>query len=159
MVVEQLAKAGFVAPTGTTRQGHRPERTVYALTDAGRAELDEWMRSIVEEPRHEYPDFVAALSLIGALRPADVVRLLARRLERLAELQEEARRVRDDALAAGVHALFVVEEDYRLALLEAEAAFCRGFVARINDSRNGWRADWEEFHRAATARDNGKDDG
>ena len=66
------------------REGQRPERTVYALTDAGRRELRDWLRELVEEPQHEYPHFVAALSLIAALPPDEVVELLGRRLERLA---------------------------------------------------------------------------
>ncbi|PRX48982.1 hypothetical protein B0I33_10314 [Prauserella shujinwangii] len=45
----------------------RPERTVYALTDAGRRELRDWLRELVGTPEHEYPRFVAALSLIAAL--------------------------------------------------------------------------------------------
>src|SRR5918992_2941121 len=66
MVVGQLAKAGFIAEQETVREGQRPERTVYALTDAGRNELRDWLRELVEEPQHEYPQFVAALSLIAA---------------------------------------------------------------------------------------------
>src|SRR6478752_6186026 len=69
MVVGQLVKAGFIAEQETTREGQRPERTVYALTDAGRQEFRDWMRELVEYPRHEYPHFVAALSLIAALAP------------------------------------------------------------------------------------------
>jgi DNA-binding PadR family transcriptional regulator len=67
MVFEQLTRAGFIVAQETSRAGQRPERTVYALTDAGRRELRDWLRELVEEPRHEYPQFVAALSLIGAL--------------------------------------------------------------------------------------------
>src|SRR5688572_29931731 len=63
MVMQQLAKAGYIAPQVTLRAGARPERTVYALTDAGRHELRGWMRELVEQPQHEYPRFVAALSL------------------------------------------------------------------------------------------------
>src|SRR5882762_992355 len=69
MVVQQLAKAGFVVEQETTRDGLRPERTVYAITDTGRQELREWMRQLVEEPHYEYSHFVAALSLIAALPP------------------------------------------------------------------------------------------
>src|SRR5919202_2971805 len=83
MVVQQLAKAGFVAAQETTREGQRPERTVYALTDAGRAELRDWLRALVEQPEYEYPHFVAALSLIATLHPREVVELLMTRLERL----------------------------------------------------------------------------
>src|SRR5215831_4085849 len=60
MVVGQLAKAGYITEVETSRAGQRPERTVYALTDAGRAEFRDWLRELVAEPEHEYPRFVAA---------------------------------------------------------------------------------------------------
>src|SRR5947209_9866795 len=62
MVVQQLARAGFITERETSREGQRPERTVYALTDEGRAELRDWLLELVGEPQHEYPSFVAALS-------------------------------------------------------------------------------------------------
>ncbi|WP_433262099.1 PadR family transcriptional regulator [Actinosynnema sp. CS-041913] len=144
MVVGQLAKAGFIAEHETSREGHRPERTVYALTPAGRAELRDWLRELVAEPRHEYPQFVAALSLIGALPPDEVVELLTGRLARLAEQRVEIRGLIDDT---DVHPLFLVEEEYRLALLDAEAAFVRGFIERIEHPDSGWGPMWAEFHR------------
>jgi DNA-binding PadR family transcriptional regulator len=146
MVVQQLAKAGFIVDLETTRAGQRPERTVYALTDAGRQELRDWMRELVEEPQHEYPHFVAALSLIGALPPSEVVELLGRRLRRLAEQRTEIRDVIDTAAAAGVHPLFLVEEDYRLGQLEAEFSFCEQFIQRITNPETGWGPLWAEFH-------------
>jgi DNA-binding PadR family transcriptional regulator len=146
MVVQQLARAGFIAEQETTRQGQRPERTVYALTDSGRAELRDWLRELVEVPRHEYPHFVAALSLIAALSPSEVGDLLRRRFQRLAEQREEIRRMNEKTLAAGVHPLFVVEEDYRLALLDAESAFVEQFIQRITDPTTGWGPLWEQFH-------------
>src|ERR687893_3270014 len=91
MVFQQLERAGFVTAQETTREGQRPERTVYALTDAGRRELRDWLRDLVEEPQHEYPHFVAALSLIAALPPGEVVELLGRRLRRLGEQRAEVR--------------------------------------------------------------------
>lgn len=146
MVVGQLAKAGFVAAQETVRDGTRPERTVYALTDAGRDELRDWLRELVEVPRHEYPHFVAALSLIAALPPGDVVELLAARLRRLAARRAETRALIDDTVAAGVHPLFLVEEEYRLALLDAETAFAERFVAQITDPETGWAPQWAAFH-------------
>src|ERR1035441_4435440 len=89
MVVKQLARAGFIAEQETTRDGQRPERTVYAVTDAGRHEARDWLRELVEVPQHEYPHFVAALSLIAALPPGDVLTLLDSRLRRLAEQRTE----------------------------------------------------------------------
>jgi DNA-binding PadR family transcriptional regulator len=146
MVVAQLAKAGLITEVETSRDGQRPERTVYALTDAGRDELRDWMRELVEEPQHEYPHFVAALSLIAALPPSEVVRLLRNRLGKLAEQRAEIRGVMDGALAAQVHPLFLVEEEYRLALLEAESSFVEGFIERITHPKTGWGPQWAAFH-------------
>lgn len=146
MVVGQLEKAGFVAARETTRAGQRPERTVYAITEAGRHELRDWLRELVEEPQHEYPHFVAALSLIGALPPDEAVELLRRRLERIADQRAGIRELVDRTVAGGVHPLFLVEEEYRIALLEADGAFVEGLIARITDPRDGWAPLWAEFH-------------
>lgn len=139
MVFGQLAKAGFIVEQETSREGQRPERTVYGLTDEGRAELKDWMRELVAEPRHEYPHFVAALSMIGALHPDEVASLLHDRLRALGRQLDDARTVVEGADA---HPLFLVEEEYRIALLDAEIAFVRGFLARIED----WRPLWAGFH-------------
>jgi DNA-binding PadR family transcriptional regulator len=146
MVFEQLAKAGFIVAQETTREGGRPERTLYALTDAGRHELRDWLRALVAEPQHEYPHFVAALSLIGALPPGEVVELLGRRLGRLTEQRAELRALLDRTLATGVHPLFLVEEDYRLAMLDAESGFVERLSQRITDPETGWGSRWEELH-------------
>ena len=153
MVVQQLANAGFIVAQETTRAGQRPERTVYALTDAGREELRDWLRELVEVPRHEYPHFVAALSLIAALPPDEVVELLDRRLRRLAEQRAEIRNLIDGALAGDVHPLFLVEEEYRLNLLDAETSFVEQFIERITHPDTGWGRQWAEFHREAAATD------
>ncbi|NIH85115.1 PadR family transcriptional regulator [Amycolatopsis granulosa] len=142
MVVQQLAKAGFIAAHETRREGLRPERTTYALTPEGRAELRDWLRELVEEPRHEYPHFVAALSLIGALPPDDVVTLLRNRKRHLGEQRAGITQLIESATADGVHPLFLVEEDYRLAVLDAEIAFVDRFLDRIGD----WRDTWAKFH-------------
>jgi DNA-binding PadR family transcriptional regulator len=154
MVIKQLAKAGFIVAQETTREGQRPERTVYALTDAGRHEVRDWLRELVEMPRHEYPHFVAALSLIGALPPSEVVGLLGRRLRRLAEQRAQIRDLIDGALAGGQHPLFIVEEDYRLALLDAESAFVERFIEQITHPETGWGRLWAEFLGEPATTDN-----
>jgi DNA-binding PadR family transcriptional regulator len=146
MVFQQLEKAGFIVALETTRDGQRPERTVYALTDAGRDEVRDWLRELVEVPQHEYPHFVAALSLIAALPPGEVVDLLEGRLRRLAEQRAEMRDQVDRTLAGGLHPLFLVEEEYRIALLDAEALFVERFIEEINHPETGWGRMWAEVH-------------
>ena len=145
MVVAQLERAGFVTEHGTARESRRPERTLYALTDAGHRELGDWMRELVAQPRHEYPAFVTALSLIGALPPAEVTALLLRRLEALGRLRADAQAVTDEGLSAGLHPLFLVEEEYRIAQLDADAAFTLRFLDRI-DGPDRWSEAWQAQH-------------
>ncbi|HEY9377342.1 MAG TPA: PadR family transcriptional regulator [Jiangellaceae bacterium] len=147
MVVQQLARAGLIAEVETTRVGQRPERTVYGLTEPGRRELREWLRELVQEPKHEYLQYVAALSLIGALPPDDVVALLRARLRRLEDQRAEIRKLIDNAVGEGVHPLFLVEEDYRLALLDADFAFTEQLIERIENPTTGWRSQWADFHQ------------
>ncbi len=146
MVVGQLEKAGFIVAQETVREGRRPERTVYALTAAGRAEAQSWLRELVEEPKHEYPHFVAALSLIAALPPDEVVDLLTARLGRLEDERKTLRELVDDTVAGGVHPLFVVEDEYRIALLQAEIAFVQRLIDQIADPDTGWAGPWAAFH-------------
>ena len=62
-VVANLEKHGLVAATGSVRQGGRPERTVYAITDAGRAELTDWVRELLADPERR-----SALAAAGYAR-------------------------------------------------------------------------------------------
>jgi DNA-binding PadR family transcriptional regulator len=130
MVVEQLSKAGFVAEQQTVRDTQRPERTVYALTEDGRTELYDWMRELVAEPQHEYLRFGVALSLLSVLPPDEAVELLTRRLASLTTDAEEIRNTVRTASEGGVGWVFLIEEEYRLAVLDAESAF----VARLTQS-------------------------
>ena len=84
-MVQDLEERGLVEAEGTERAGHRPERTVYRLTEDGREELAERLRELISEPVKEYPVFAAALSLIASLHPDELAGLLAERL--LADLR------------------------------------------------------------------------
>jgi DNA-binding PadR family transcriptional regulator len=131
MVVEQLTKAGFISAQETVRDTQRPERTVYALTDEGRDELYDWLRELVAQPRHEYPQFGVALSLLSVISPPEAVELLEQRRSALTSESDEIRAAVRAAGESGVAWVFLVEEEYRLALLEAESRFVAGLVESL----------------------------
>jgi DNA-binding PadR family transcriptional regulator len=133
MVVEQLKKARFITEQETVRDTQRPERTVYALTDAGRDELYDWMRELVAQPRHEYPQFGVALSLLSVLSPTEAVELLTQRLAALSGESDEIRATVRTAAEGGVAWVFLVEEEYRLAVLDAESRFVTGLIESLED--------------------------
>jgi len=146
MVVGQLARAGLVAEHATGREGQRPEHTVYALTDAGRRELRDWLRELVGQPRHEYPALVAALAFVSALPPGEVSELLTARLDLLSRQRAEITGLITDSLARGVPELFLLEEEYRLGLLDAEYGFVQRLIARMADPATNWITLWADHH-------------
>ncbi|MFJ7247206.1 PadR family transcriptional regulator [Kitasatospora sp. NPDC098652] len=143
MVVEQLRKAGFVAEQETVRDTQRPERTVYALTEEGRAELFDWMRELVAEPRHEYPAFGVSLSLLMVLPPAESVELLGRRLTALTAEAAGIREALRKATEEGVGWLFLIEEEYRVGGLETEIAFVERLIAQLREP--DFVRTWQEY--------------
>ena len=42
--------------------------------------------------------------------------------------------------------LFLVEEEYRLSLLNAETAFVEELLGKITGPDTGWGASWAQFH-------------
>jgi len=153
-VLEQLLRAGFVAKRETLRDTARPERTVYEITDVGRDELHDWMAELVSTPVKEFRAFEAALALIGVLVPEEALRLLSLRRQRLEARIAEQRAGIDALVAGGLHPMFVIENEYRLALEIAEKAFVDRVLKDFDDQE--LLAMWRGFHeQSAKARENG----
>jgi DNA-binding PadR family transcriptional regulator len=145
-VIGQLEREAFIASVGTEREGGRPERTTYRLTDAGEAEMNSWLRSLVSEPVKEYPQFEAALSLLPALPPEDVQALL---MERLGHLDEQEHRILaeiEGAAAMNLPALFLIESEYALALLRAEHSYVKGLIHVIETAELDGIEQWRQWH-------------
>jgi DNA-binding PadR family transcriptional regulator len=145
-VVQNLEKHGFVEAAHTAREGRRPERTVYQITEAGREETVDWLRDIVGVPEREYPRLRSGLSVLGILPPDEALYLLRKRVDAL-DFQ-----IKTEAAALGVSAervprLFTVEAEYGLALLRAEADWLRGLVAEIEAGELPGLDMWRGFHQ------------
>ena len=70
--VGRLERAGLVAEVGVDREGNRPERTTYTVTDAGASTVVEWVRR--ELPRTDRPaEFRVALEVLRGDRIEDLV--------------------------------------------------------------------------------------
>ena len=54
-VVESLEKKGFIKATGTVREGKRPQRTVYEITDEGSTRNDRLAHRAHRHPRQGVP--------------------------------------------------------------------------------------------------------
>lgn len=145
-VVELLQRQGLIVPQETVREGRRPERTVYALTDAGRAELFDWLRSLLSRPVKEYPQFLAGLSLIGVLSPEEAAARLEERVRRLEAEIGETKAALESAAKQGVPQLFLIEHEYEVTLREAELGWVRELVRTIREGTLEGMAQWRAFH-------------
>jgi DNA-binding PadR family transcriptional regulator len=142
-VVRNLEKHGFLTVAETVRQGGRPERTVYRITDAGRAELADWVRELIAVPQQEHLRFEAGLSVIGALTPDEVTALLFDRLAAL-ERDNAERRAALAGTAEEVPRIFLIDAEYDLAMREAEARWVRSLLAELTDGTLPGLAQWRE---------------
>ena len=121
-LVEQLQRVGWVRPTDVSREGRRPERTVYSVTEVGRERFLLRLRELLAEPVDEYSSFEAGLSFLHQLAPQEAASLLRERAAALERQMEEWEGV----------ASFLHQERglMRLALIEAELVQgTRGFQA------------------------------
>jgi DNA-binding PadR family transcriptional regulator len=144
-VVQNLEKHGFIEPTESARDGRRPERTAYAITDTGRAEARDWLAELVGEPEPEFPRFTTALSVLGVLDPDTVAELLAKRITALDQ------RIAADraALAEAAHVprIFLIEGEYAIAMTMAEVAWVRGLLDEITSGTLAGVDDWRRYHQ------------
>jgi DNA-binding PadR family transcriptional regulator len=145
-VVQNLEKNGYLESIGITRQGARPERTVYQITDAGRDELVGWTRELIAEPEAEHTRFIAGLSVLAVLTPQDVVDLLRRRLDRLTETIDTLRRQLEQA--SDVPRLFLIEDEYRIAMTQAEADWTRSLLDELSSGTFPHLDVWRRWHES-----------
>jgi DNA-binding PadR family transcriptional regulator len=147
-VVESLLKRGLVEEHEVVREGRRPERTVYRITDEGRTELEEWLSELLGKATKEYPQFEAGLSLMGVLPPPVVVRLLHQRIAALQARLSELEAIVQAAIRNGVPRVFLVEMDYERAIVDADCAFTEQLADDIESETLDGVTFWQGVHAA-----------
>ena len=155
-VVEGLLKRGLLEEHQVVREGRRPERTVYRITDDGRVEVEDWLAELLGRSAKEFPQFEAGLSLMGALTPGRVVELLHQRTAALQTRLSELDAIVDAATRNGVPRVFLVEMDYERAMVDADCAFTEQLAADIESEALDGVTFWKDVHstkRTATAGD------
>jgi DNA-binding PadR family transcriptional regulator len=138
--LERLTRLGLVEVQETVQRERYPDRVVYAITDAGRETAREWLREILRTTGGEYPEFIAAVSILFGLAPDDARAQLEQRVENLeAELADTEAQLEGNP---GLPRLFLLEEEYRRAILQAELAWLRAVIADLKKGRLTWSEEW-----------------
>jgi len=166
-VIDALLARGFIVAKEVSREGRRPERTVYALTGTGLDGLRDWMRDLLRHPAKEFTQFEAGLSLMPVLPPDEAVMLLRGRALHLSgkvwqmegQLGELAGQDLGTMTGQDLPAplkgqkfppLFVVESEFRLAMVKAELAFVNELVRRITEDGWGPVEMWRDIQRTCS---------
>jgi DNA-binding PadR family transcriptional regulator len=138
--LDRLVRHGLVEVRETVRSEGYPDRVVYAVTDAGRDAAAEWLRDMLRITGTEYPEFVAAVSVVFGLEPKDARDQLEARAERL----EADLRATDAVFTENpdLPRLFLLEEEYRRAMLAAELDWVRSVVRDLDAGQLTWTEDW-----------------
>jgi DNA-binding PadR family transcriptional regulator len=132
--LDRLVRDGLARPGATAREPGRPERTVYEITDAGSATLRRWLTDMLPTPAREFPEFPAALAFLPILDPTEVRTLLQRRI---VALREKVTQMQGQA-PPGLPRLFLIEDEYRAAMLSAELAWLGALVDDLASGRLTW---------------------
>ncbi|MGJ4845079.1 PadR family transcriptional regulator [Leifsonia sp. Le1] len=141
--VDRLAGQGLVRAIGTEREGNRPERTTYEITENGYLVLTERVAEILATPINEYPEFPLALGESHNLPVESVIQLLRNRVALIrADLA---------AMDAGIADLeakrlprkYWINVQYSRAISEVEATWLESLIDDLVSGELSWS---EEKH-------------
>jgi DNA-binding PadR family transcriptional regulator len=148
--IDELEQAGYIEPVETSREGRRPERTVFRITAEGREELENWLVDLLSTPVTETPVFSVAVGLLGYITQERAEAALATRQvalrARLVSLDATLRLAQDDL---GLPRLVLLELEHAMALASAELEWVRLVSADMQSGALVWNEELLRAHFAA----------
>ncbi len=136
--VDRLAVGGLVRATGTEREGNRPERTTYEITERGNLALSERVAEILGTPVNEYPEFPLALGEAHNLPVESVIQLLR---NRVALIRADLEQLEDGIRSIEAKKLprkYWLNVQYTKALGEVEATWLESLIDDLESGELSW---------------------
>jgi DNA-binding PadR family transcriptional regulator len=138
--LNRLLRLSLIEIRETVQTESHPDRIVYAITDQGRDTAKAWLREMLTSVGSNFPEFPAAISVLPLLTPEDAQEQFEIRAEavrhELSKLDAEKRE------AGELPPLFLLEDAYRTALLEAELTWLQSVIADLGSSSLAWDDRW-----------------
>ena len=139
--IDRLLRTELIAVRETARgSASRPERTVYEITDAGRDALRTWTADMLASPAREFGEFPAALASVMILTPEDATARLEKRAADLAGSLAADRAAM--AAVPDLPRLFLLDEEYSIAVREAELRWVEAVLASLRSGELTWSEEW-----------------
>jgi DNA-binding PadR family transcriptional regulator len=136
--VDRLTATGLAEATGTDRDGNRPERTTYRVTERGRQALRQRLGLMLSRPAEEYPEFPLALSQAHNLDRSDAAPLLEERVSAMRSTLSSLDEAGTDLVGRDVPERFWIDLDYQRAVLRAELAWLERLLDRLTAGQLDW---------------------
>jgi DNA-binding PadR family transcriptional regulator len=127
-VVDRLTEEKLIRRAATARDGKRPQRAIYEITDAGAELLAERVRELIAIPVHEFPQFVGALAEVDTLGSDAAANAVDDRVGAMEARAAEIMALRDTGVTPGG---YLVAMDYLLATMQAELLWLREFASSL----------------------------
>lgn len=138
--VAKLDSLGLVRALGIDRDGNRPERTTYEITDEGREQLRATVAHRLAVPENEYPLLPVAIAQASRLPKDEVLQHLEHRRQvvigELAELRSGYQHVVD----GGKPLRWVLDIHYLIAMRDSEVAWLTHTIESLRSGDLEWTA-------------------
>ncbi|HEY7222828.1 MAG TPA: helix-turn-helix transcriptional regulator [Micromonosporaceae bacterium] len=128
--MSRLAELGLAQVQATERDGNRPERTVYGLTEKGRRAYVSWVRAHLDAPTSPQ-EYSVALAEAHNLDAAELAAILVGRRGELTARADSLRARIASARDRGIPEAFYLEHERRLALLDCDIAWTAEALSRL----------------------------
>ena len=139
--IERLLAADLIAVRETGRDQQYPERTVYELTDEGRATMRVWLDEMLSAPKQEFPQFPAALSFVLMFAPPEALDVLDRRAAALAKSLADQEKGLAEVQVYGLPRVTMLESEYLRTMTAAELDWVRAVADDLRNGRLTWTAE------------------
>jgi DNA-binding PadR family transcriptional regulator len=136
--VDVLERDGWIVPIEKEKEGRRPERTIYQLSESGREVLLRWLSELLARPMREYPHFAAGLMFMHHLKAVDAATNLQERTASLDAHITKLAHVLTELRARGLTRLSLIEVEHKIAMLEAE----RDWVLKLEEEITNGKLEW-----------------
>jgi DNA-binding PadR family transcriptional regulator len=141
--IDRLTREGYVESLGTDREGNRPERTTYRITEAGQLALSERITEIIATPVNSYAEFPLGIAEAHNLSKEVFIELLGRRRLRLTSELETLRGGLADVSQQkkSIPKKYWLDITYQEAIVSAEIAWIEGTTTDLESGELDWSSD------------------
>ncbi|HJQ45207.1 MAG TPA: PadR family transcriptional regulator [Amycolatopsis sp.] len=136
--VERLESHGIIEVVDTQRQGRRPERTVYALTDFGRDTFATQTRDMLSRLAPDYTGYPVALSAGGELTREDFLAQLHVRSTLLTAQVAAERAIAAKLIDEELPRMYWIDFDYTLHQRQSELDWTNKLITDLESGRIPW---------------------